>query len=59
MKDNNIAVLIGVVAVLVIISIGLIQPYFEAKAFNKFREVDEVQATYFDALVSDLRVTSE
>ena len=29
------------------------QPYFEARTFNKF---SKTKATYFDALVSELRV---
>jgi hypothetical protein len=35
------------------------QPYFEAKAYNKFRKPDQAQATYWDAFWSDLRITSE
>ena len=37
----------------------LSQPYFEAKAYNKFRDDTQVKATYWDALWSDLRITSE
>lgn len=59
MANDRVALLAGIAIVLIIISIGLIQPYFEAKAFNKFRKSGDVEATYMDALVSDLRVTSE
>jgi len=38
---------------LIIATLGLLQPYFEARTFNKF---SETQASYFDALVSELRV---
>lgn len=52
--------LILVIAILTLLLFGLpillaIQPYFEARAFNKF--TSGPKATYWDALWSDLRVT--
>ncbi len=38
------------------ISIILLQPYFEARAFNKFSVGPK--ATYWDAVFADLRVTA-
>ena len=48
-------VLIGALAVLLFVAlvVGVSQPYFEARTFNKF---SDKKATYFDALVSELRV---
>lgn len=42
--------------VLGVLVIGLIQPYFEMKAFNKF---SGTKVTYWDALVSDLRIITD
>ena len=35
------------------------QPAFEARTFNKFRPEGAPKATYWDALWTNLRVTSE
>jgi len=46
--------------VLPLVAVTLLsQPYFEARAYNKFRDDTQVKATYWDALWSDLRITSE
>ena len=34
----------------------LLQPHYEAKTFNKFRDEDQEQATYWDAAFANLRV---
>lgn len=39
------------------IAVGVAQPYFEARAFNKF--TDGPKATYWDALWTELRVMAE
>ena len=36
-----------------------LQPAFEARTFNKFRPEGAPKATYWDALWTNLRVTSE
>ena len=52
--------LITYVVIIVLVIVGaLSQPYFEARAFNKFRGEGQVKATYFDAVFSSLRVQSE
>lgn len=43
--------------VVVIIAIVVAQPYFEARAYNKF--TDGEKATYWDALVSELRIITK
>jgi len=50
------AILIAIVILLVMI---FVQPYFEAKSFNKFRDPDTPPATYWDAMFSELRVTDD
>lgn len=35
------------------VAVAVFQPYFEARAFNKF---SKTKATYWDALVTELRV---
>jgi hypothetical protein len=42
-----------VAAIGLIIALAFFQPYFEKEAFNKF---SNTKATYWDALVSDLRI---
>ena len=37
--------------------VGISQPYFEAKAFNKF--TDGPKATYWDAMWTELRVMAK
>jgi hypothetical protein len=44
--------LCGVTVATVILAL-ILQPHFEARTFNKF---SKTKATYFDALVSELRV---
>jgi len=54
---KTLAALVGIVAVPVIaIVIMAMQPYFEARAFNKFTEGPK--ATYWDAVWTSLRVTA-
>ena len=53
---------LGGVVVIVLIVVGTLfvavaQPYFEAKAFNKF--TSGPKATYWDAMWTELRVISE
>ena len=59
-KGKKIAeAFIAIVIILCIaISVGIavMQPYFEARAFNKF---SETKATYWDAVWTRLRVTSK
>lgn len=45
--------------IMVIPTVLLLQPAFEARTFNKFRQEGAPKATYWDALWADLRVTSE
>ena len=42
-----------IVMIVAILAILTVQPYFEARAFNKF---SEKKATYWDAVFTDLRV---
>lgn len=58
MKDFDFVALFGFVvlcAIIVAILSPVLQPYFEARAFNKF--TTGPKATYWDAVWSDLRVT--
>ena len=56
--ENILVGLVAIAVVLVILVLPL-QPYFEMKSFNKFRPEGTPKATYWDALWADLRVTSE
>ena len=44
---------IGWVVVAILSVIVLLQPYFEARSFNKF---SKTKATYWDAMITSLRV---
>lgn len=57
-KERNWALITGCIIVLMIIFLGLLQPYFEMQAFNKFRKKGQPEATYIDALTSELRITT-
>ena len=58
-KEARIWILI-VVAILVLLFVPFVlQPYFEAKTFNKFKKPEQQEATYWDALFSNLRVETE
>jgi hypothetical protein len=60
MKSDDmkmLAALVGIVTVSVLaIVIMVMQPYWEARAFNKFTEGPK--ATYWDAVWTSLRVTA-
>lgn len=47
--------MLAVILLAMVVLLGLAQPYFEARAFNKF---STVKATYWDALASQLRVVA-
>ena len=53
MKDDDAAGCLGVILLVIIITIAILQPYFESRAFNKF---SRTKATYWDAVWSDLRI---
>lgn len=58
-KRRFIVVWLVSICVGIALALLIMQPYFEAKTYNKFREPDQPQATYWDAVWADLRVTSE
>ena len=58
MKNNWPIVLVVGIGVFLLCGI-IAQPYFEAKTYNKFRKPDQPQASYWDAMWGDLRITSE
>lgn len=58
-KSDIIGYVIYGSIILIIITVFLVQPFFEAKTFNKFRKPGTPEATYWDALVSNLRITNE
>jgi len=61
MEEEKINKLIGIglITLLTIaIFIAILQPHYEAKAFNKFKSESLPQATYWDALFSKLRIES-
>ena len=41
---------------IIVLFVGVFQPYMEMRAFNKF---SKVKATFFDAVFSELRVTPQ
>lgn len=53
MNKADMAGTLAVVIMVVMLSIALIQPVFEARTFNKF---SATKATYLDAMFSNLRV---
>ena len=55
MKDD-LGLYFGIILILGALMVGVSQPYFEAKAFNKF---SDTKATYWDAMWTKLRVTSK
>ena len=62
MNDDRLfySLIVAIVIVLAAAAVAAIcQPAFEAATFNKFRPEGAPQATYWDALWADLRVTSE
>ncbi len=59
MKKDDWAAIGIIVAVVLILTICLSQPYLEARAFNKFKSEDTPKASYLDAVVSRLRITSK
>lgn len=52
-RFETIMITLFVVGLLAVLFLGLLQPYFEMRAFNKF---SQTKATYWDALMSDLRI---
>ena len=52
--NESLHIKIIIACMVLMLSIAIAQPYFEARSFNKF---SKVKATYFDALISDLRIT--
>lgn len=52
-KEDKIGLGIIIGFVVVMLVFAVVQPYFEARTFNKF---SSTKATYLDALVSQLRV---
>lgn len=58
MQEGTKNLLVWIVGCLIIFLAAASQPYFEARAFNKFRKEGEVKATYFDAVFSSLRIQS-
>lgn len=54
MKNNNDAGVVGLIILALLILLGIVmQPYFEARSFNKF---SKIKATYWDAVWTQLRV---
>lgn len=56
MRAEKLVILFCVCTWALCLAIMFVQPYFEAKTFNKF---SKTKATYWDALVSDLRVVPD
>lgn len=56
MREYLLEILIVIAVTLIVSGVILIGPYYEAKTFNKF---SKTKATYWDALVSDLRVVPD
>ena len=57
MKDDTFQIVAGLTVVVIALSLWALQPLFEAKAYNKF--TDGPKATYWDAMWTNLRVTSQ
>lgn len=45
--------------IIVVLAIAIYQPFHEKQTFNKFKRADQPEATYFDAVFSRLRITSQ
>ena len=56
-QNRDYTWLIPITALIVVIAIALIQPHFEAKAFNKFTKGHK--ATYWDAMWTNLRIIAD
>ncbi len=59
MSNDNKTMIGCIIIILVVIGIALCQPAFEARTYNKFKGKDQPNATYLDALVSRLRITTK
>ena len=49
---------VGAAIAAMLMTFFVAQPYFEAKAFNKFKPAGAPEATYLDAVMSDLRINA-
>lgn len=59
MNKDKLTTAAILIALLVCVAVFLYQPYREKEAFNKFKGKDQPEATYFDAVFSKLRITSQ
>ena len=57
MKVIDWSLVLAAVIVVALVLFGVVQPYFEARTFNKF--TSGPKATYWDALWAELRVTHD
>jgi len=62
--DKEYGALIGLALafgffVFIIFMISLVQCYFEARTYNKFKSADSPEATVIDAFFSELRVEAK
>ena len=48
---------LAILAVIFLLGVFILQPYLEARTFNKFRKEESIKATYIDAVFSNLRIT--
>ena len=61
MTTNDDALLTGLLSLLIagLLLLVAIGPAKEAATFNKYRDQDSPPATYWDAVFSDLRITTK
>ena len=57
-RTKPLKILVYVLVLLGALIMFFAQPYFEAKAYNKHRAPDQPEATYWDAMFSELRVNT-
>jgi uncharacterized protein YybS (DUF2232 family) len=58
-RKGDAEVAIFAVIFVFIIALALYQPYREKETYNKFKDPSQPKATYWDAVFSELRITSK
>lgn len=57
--SDYVVTILSVILTIIVLAVLAIQPYYEAKTFNKYRKQGEPEATYWDAMFSNLRVNAK